>query len=43
MSATESEGSQEVQNQVVFVENSFDELRREVPVTPDSRRYQVHP
>jgi hypothetical protein len=31
MSATESEGSQEAQNRVVFPENFFDELWRKVP------------
>jgi serine/threonine-protein kinase len=31
MPATESKGSQEAQNHVVFLENFFDELRRKVP------------
>ena len=29
---TKARGAHEVQNQVVFVENFFDELRRNVPV-----------
>jgi hypothetical protein len=29
---TKSRGAQEAQNQVVFLENFFDELRRKVPV-----------
>jgi hypothetical protein len=32
MPATESKGSQEAQNHVVFLFNFFDELRRKVPV-----------
>jgi hypothetical protein len=32
MPATESQGSPEAQNHVVFLLNFFDELRRKVPV-----------